>query len=311
MAKPAILPLRPRDPTGVDALERKAIGDFRARLKKIKKAYVEGLDRIPADLAVNAKYAYRLDPGMLNSILGSAGATVDSLLLEGGSENVWFFQQYVSLAYARGAAQEHANLKNQSPVYQAARGTLAEVVNRPAYRNRIALIASREYEEMLGLGAEVKKNMGRVLTDGVARGRNPREVAKDLTRQLGIEESRARRIARTEITTALRRARWDEHDDAVDDLGLTFKLMHYSALSPTTRRGHAERHALLYTSEEVREWYSKDGNSINCKCNQISVLVDEDGAPVVPRIIERARATEKKMRARGEGPWATDERKAA
>lgn len=311
MPKPAILPTRPADPTGVDSLERKAMGDMRARLTKIKKAYVDALGQIPVSLSINAKYAYRLDPTILNSVLGVAGDTVGQFLLEGGKENLWFFQQYVKVAYARGTSQQHANLKNQSPVYEAARKTAAEVIAQPAYLNRIALIAAREYEELEGLSATVKKNMGRVLTDGVARGRHPREIAKDLTRQLGIEESRARRIARSEVTTALRRARWDEHDDAVESMNLPFMLMHYSALSRTTRKTHAERHALLYTSEQVREWYSHDGNSINCKCTQISVLVDQNQKPVVPRIIDRARAVEKKMRARGEGPWATEERKAA
>lgn len=306
MPKPAILPTRPADPTGVDALERKAMGDFSARLRKCKKAYIDGLNRIPADIAVNAKYAFRLNPGTMSAILSGAGATVDSILLEGGPENLWFFQQYVSVGYARGTAQEYANLKNQSPVYQAARTTAAELINRPAYRNRIALIAAREYEEMQSFTSTVKADFGRILTDGVARGRNPREIAKDIARVTDMEAYKARRIARTEVTTALRRARWDEHDDAVETLNLTFKLMHYSALSPTTRKSHAERHARLYTSEEVREWYSQGGNSINCKCTQISVLVDESGDPVVPRIVDRARATEKKMRARAEGPWAQE-----
>lgn len=306
MPKPAILPSRPADPTGVDSLERKAMGDFSARLRKCKKAYLDGLNRIPADLAVNAKYAYRLNPGTLSSILSGAGATVDSILLEGGPENLWFFQQYVSVAYARGTNQEYANLKNQSPVYQAARTSAAELINRPEYRNRIALIAAREYEEMNSFTATVKADFGRILTDGVARGRNPREIAKDIARVTDMEAYKARRIARTEVTTALRRARWDEHDDAVETLGLDFKLMHYSALSPTTRKGHADRHAKLYTSEEVREWYSRDGNAINCKCNQISVLVNEDGEPTVPRIVERAKATQRKIRARGEGPWAQE-----
>lgn len=306
MPKPAILPTRPLDPTGVDSMERAAMRDFRARMTKIRKAYKDVLDRIPTDLAINAKYAYRLDPAVLAQALSGAGATVDAILLEGGADQLWFFQQYVKVAYARGTQQEYANLKNQSPVYQAARTTLAELMNRPAYLNRVALIAAREFEEMQGLGAQTKKNMARVLTDGLVRGKNPRDVAKALVRQAGIEESRANRIARTEITGALRRARWDEHDDAVDGMGLSFKLMHYSALSPTTRRKHAERHAMLFTSEQVREWYSQDGNGIHCKCNQISVLVDENGDPVVPRIVERARATERKMRARGQGPWAQE-----
>ncbi|MCR3865547.1 phage head morphogenesis protein, partial [Pseudomonas aeruginosa] len=108
---------------------------------------------------------------------------------------------------------------------------------------------------------------------------NPREIARDLTAQTGIEARRGHRIARTEVTTALRRARWDEKDAAEADYGVQSKLMHMSALSPSTRATHAARHARLYTSDEVRDWYSRDGNSINCKCSQVEVLVDDEGNP--------------------------------
>ncbi len=106
---------------------------------------------------------------------------------------------------------------------------------------------------------------------------------------IGIEQGRANRIARTEITTALRRARWDEHDSASDDLGLNVMLLHLSALSPTTRQTHALRHGKLYTSEEVRDWYSINGNAINCKCSQVTVLVDEKGVPLNSSVIDIAK----------------------
>lgn len=300
-----ILPRRPADPTGADSLERAAIADVRSRLNKIKKAYQEGLESIPVSLVVNAKYAYRLDPATLSSILSGAGATAEALLLEGSNtENLWIFRSYVKIGYQRGTQQEWANLANQSSTYKATYPKLTDLLGQPEYRSRVAMIAAREYEEMEGLLGDTRKNLGRILTDGVTRGRNPRQIAKDIAAQTDIQIARARRIARTEVTTALRRARWDEHDEAKEGLGLRFKLMHYSALSPTTRKGHAERHALLYTSEEVRDWYATDGNSINCKCTQISVLVDEHDNPVAPRIVERARETEKKMRAREAGPWS-------
>lgn len=304
--KAPILPGKPTDPTGADALERAAIRDLASRLRKIGKAYVEALDRIPAEPAVNRRYVFQLDSFLLSSILARAGAEVDAQLLEGGEQNVWLFDAYVRAAYQRGTAQEFANLAQQAPAYRAGQETLAAVLQSEPYRRRIALIAAREFEEMQGLAGGVKAAMSRILTDGVARGLNPREVAKLLREQAGIEAVRARRIARTEITTALRRARWDEHDDAQERYGLKTMLMHYSALSPTTRITHAARHARLYTSEQVRDWYSRDANSINCKCSQVSVLVDARNQPLVPQIVDRARAAERKMRAEGRGPWAKE-----
>lgn len=304
--KAPILPSKPLDPTGADALERRAIQDLARRLRQIGRAYVEALERIPAEPTVNRRYVFQLDSFLLSSILARAGDEVDAQLLEGGEQNVWLFDAYVRAAYQRGTAQEFANLAQQSPAYRAGQDTLAAVLQSEPYRRRIALIAAREFEEMQGLAGGVKAAMSRILTDGVARGMNPREVAKLLREQAGIEAVRARRIARTEITTALRRARWDEHDDAQERYGLRTMLMHYSALSPTTRITHAARHARLYTSEQVRDWYSQDGNSINCKCSQLSVLVDSNNQPLVPQIVDRARATERKMKAEGRGPWAKE-----
>ncbi|ENG6540575.1 phage head morphogenesis protein, partial [Salmonella enterica subsp. enterica serovar Montevideo] len=151
--------------------------------------------------------------------------------------------------------------------------------------------------------ADVKRDMARVLTDGVGRGLNPLDIARNLTAQTGIEKRRANRIARTEVTTALRRAKWDEDQEANDLFGLKTLLVHISALSPTTRHTHAVRHAHLYTNEEVREWYAKDANSINCKCSQQSVLVDDDGRPQFPDTITKIKQEYKSMQARGYA-WA-------
>lgn len=91
--------------------------------------------------------------------------------------------------------------------------------------------------------------------------------------------------------------------EANDLYGLKTLLVHISALSPTTRHTHAVRHAHLYTNEEVRDWYSKDGNSINCKCSQQSVLVDADGKPEYPDTISKLKQEYKSMQARGYA-WA-------
>lgn len=287
--KPPILPGNPKDPTGVDRLERSAMKDFARRIKKIGNSYAAALERIPTSLAVNAKYEYQLDPLLLNMVLNDASLLVDSVLLEGDQNNLWLTEGYIEPAATRGTAQAYANLSQQSAVYAASRESFQALLLSAPYQRRLSLVYARVFEEMKGFTAEIKRDMSRVLTDGVGRGLNPREVARNLRDQVGIESRRANTIARTEITTALRRARWDEAEDARDGLGLRIMLLHYSALSPTTRQTHAIRHAHLYTVEEVREWYATGANSINCKCTQVETLVDGKGNPLNAKAIDVAR----------------------
>ncbi|ENQ0854072.1 phage minor head protein [Enterobacter hormaechei] len=300
--KPPILPRNYQDPTGADALERRAMKDFARRMNKIGKAYKSALDKIPSSLAVNARYEYQLNPTLLSIILNDASYLVDQVLLEGGDYDLWFYE-YVDLAAEKGTGQAYANLSQQSPVYAAGRESLSAILISEPYQRRMALVNARMFEEMKGLSAEVKRDMARVLTEGIGRGLNPREVSRNLTEQIGIEKRRANRIARTEITTALRRAKWEEDQEASELYGLKTKLLHISALSPTTRHTHAARHAHLYTNEEVRDWYAKDANSINCKCTQQSVLVDEEGKPIYPDTITKLKQEYKTMQARGYA-WA-------
>lgn len=280
----------PGDPAGVDSLERAAIREFARRLRRVAAVYVAALERIPAAPVVNARYSFELLPGVLDALLTSAGFEVDEILLDGSAENLWFTAEFVAPAYARGTSQTLRNLSKQSPVYRAARPDMRTLINSEPYRRRIALLKAREFEEMKGFAGGVKANLARILTDGIARGRNPLAIARNIKEQTGIEQYRAERIARTEVTTALRRARLDESDDAADEYALNMRQMHLSALSPTTRRSHAERHGNLYTSEQVRDWYSEGGNSINCKCSQSEVLVDNNGEPLVKAATSRVRA---------------------
>lgn len=301
--KPAILPRDLRDPTGMDVLERNAMQDFGGRMRRVGQAYRSALDRIPAEPVVNRRYTFRLDQALLRSLLAQLDLEVDSILLEGGEDRPWFFEQYVEVAATRGTAQAFANLAQQSSAYKAGRVSVQNILRSEPHQRRMALTRTRVFEEMKGLSAQAKTDMSRLLTDGIGRGLNPRDVARNLTEQAGIEAARANRIARTEITTALRRARWDEAEDAQEEYGLKTKLMHLSALSQTTRRSHAARHAKLYTVEEVRDWYSRDANSINCKCSQTEVMVDDEGLPLLPSIVERAQKAREKMAARGYA-WA-------
>lgn len=281
--------------------------EFAKRMKLVAAAYIQALDRVPAEQVVVNAYAYDLLPGVIDALLAEMAAYIDDLFTQSQRTN-WFLNTYVEVAYQRGTAQAFANMAKQSKVYEAGRNSLVDLLRGQAYIRRVAMVRSRAFEEMKGLSGGIKADMARVLADGVGRGLGPRDIATNLRDQAGIETRRANRIARTEVSMALRRAKWDEEAEAKADFGLKTKLMHFSALSPTTRRSHAVRHGRLFTDEQVREWYSQDGNGINCKCSQTAVLVDDDGKPLNPAVVERARATYQKLKARGNSTWTQTKR---
>lgn len=297
MKKKAGRPIFPRkksDPVGTDDLERKAIRAFRVRIRKIGQQYIKALKELKGEPwpqpLTNRDYHYRIDPTSFKTMLDRIGDYVDRLLLEGGFDNLWFLKGYVEPADSRGLSQERANIAAQSATYRASVPEVGILLTTEPYKLRLAMLAARQFELMKGLTGTMKAELGRVLSDGLARGQNPRTVAKQIRERIGVSESRAERIARTEIPTALRKARMAESARASREYGLSFKQMHMSALSPTTRPSHAARHGRLYTIEEQQEWWEQGSNSINCKCSTITVLVDSKGEPVLPDVQEAALA---------------------
>ncbi len=278
---------------------------FAKRIKKVSQGYIQLLNRIPSEPVVNKKYQFDLDPNYLSIILRDGELMVDEVLLQGGEFNNFFFNEYVSTAYERGTAQEYANLAQQSTVYAAAQQSVATILLSEPYQLRMALVRARVFEEMKGLSAQVKADMARILTDGIARGLNPREVARNLNEQSGIEIRRANRVARTEITTALRRARMDEADEASEVLNLETRQVHISALSPTTRPNHASRHGKIFTTDEQRDWWARDGNSINCKCSTVTILTDKEGRPYNDTLLNKLKEEKEAMKERGY-QWAEE-----
>lgn len=102
---------------------------------------------------------------------------------------------------------------------------------------------------------------------------------------------------------AMRMERIKTGGSDAERLGIRYLYMHLSALSPNTRPSHAARHGHLYTEDEMQEWWGSDENDVECKCTAVMILVDEDGNPMTPSIIERARKTYDEAKAKAKGDW--------
>lgn len=292
-----ILPRNINDPTGQDRRERGAINEFTRKMNQIGREMKKFLDAIPYQVVtLNAagdelkRYQFNVDTIQMDQITADITAYIDGVLLEGGQRELWFLTQYVQPAYQQGTAVTQVNMATQSSAYALSRPSLESILLSPAYRTRLGYLRAREWEEMKNLSSTTATGMTRILFDGMAAGQNPNVIAAQLTKETDLDIVRARRIARTEITTALRRARLDEAEDAQISLGILTKMMQISALSATTRPSHAARHAKLYTIEEMRVWMSTSPNMINCKCSFVEVLVNDKGQPLTPGIIAKAEA---------------------
>ncbi|HBS7955634.1 TPA: phage head morphogenesis protein [Klebsiella pneumoniae] len=230
----------------------------------------------PTLYQVNAgKFIYDMSAQELVDLLEAVQVILDDYLLEGGEQNLWAMD-YVVAEAQRGTLEAFNNLSQQSQVY-ASQTTLQQLLSSPAYQNQIASAYISTYSDWKGISDAARADLANVIADAIGRGINPRETASIVSKRLDVSMSRAKNIAQTEQVGALRQAQWNETDWAADRLGLNTGLLWLSALKPTTRTWHASRHGKVYTTEQVRDFYSEMKNRANCYCSQIPVLLTDDG----------------------------------
>lgn len=301
MARAPILPTNHGDPTGTAPKIRQANYEFKRRIRRCRDAYLAVLDSIEfTSYEVNVRrYEFLTLPDVLARALETAADLVDRFL-GADSERSWWLLGYVVPAYEKGAAAAWRNLGVQSTEYQRMRPSLQSLLTSEPYQRRIGLISARQFELMKGLSSDVKQGLSQQLTAGLAQGIGPKEIARNITAQTGIEERRADRIARTEINQALRTARMDETTDAAQRLGVKVMVLHISALGVTTRPNHAARHGRIYSVEDERDFFASGSEAINCRCAPSEILVDDDGKPLSPGLIARLEKSRAAWQARNE-----------
>lgn len=299
MARQAILPRSSVDPTGQQRRVSAAYKDIASRMRAIQRGMLRIIDqqryRVVTlnSLELNETqktYIFELDDFVLATIDAEIAALIDGLISGGTPQTNWMLAAYVTPAYQNGTALAYSNISVQSTEYALSKPTLESILLSEPYRRRLGLTQARVFNEMLGLSETMKADLASTLTRGMALGQNPRKIAEDIRARVGVSESRAQKIAQTEIVSAMRTARREEAADAQERLGIRTMLMHLSALKSTSRESHVARHAKLFTIQEVANWYAIVPNMIFCYCTQVEILVDEDGNPLTPSIIDRAKA---------------------
>ncbi len=299
------------DPTQQKGREKRAYADFRRRLRAIN---AEIQDKVvaqlqPREIAVNGLrayllnaekvYIYELDYPQLRRIDETIAEIIQRIMMQRGEQYDNWFQAYTAEAYQQGAAYAQSSLAVQSAVYSSAYSNIESVLFTPEYQRRIAVVTSRTFNSMEKFSGDLITTTRQILGDTIAQGKSPRWAAQQLKGYLVDTEgdqkkaaSRAATIARTELGVSYRSAVMDESQRASESLGLVTKLLWVSALMATTRKTHGEKHGRLFTRAEVTDFYSKRGESVNCRCSQVPTVVDENGEAFVKKVISKMEAQE-------------------
>lgn len=149
------------------------------------------------------------------------------VLAIGPNETPWT-ARYVESAYRRGLFRAYTmvhreELAQSLPFYQgSARQFLESAFNQPELLSKVRLLGTRAFEGMRGFTGGMKSQLNRILADGMAHGRSPREIARDMfTRIDNLTMTRAVTIARTEVMHAHAEGQLDGFEQlGVDELGV-------------------------------------------------------------------------------------------
>lgn len=287
------LPKSRSDPIMGNKLLGRSLKLINEKYKLIKKEVVDLFSEIPSGkITNNYDYFYLIDAARMGLINQRILDILDKFLIEGYPLNLFWSGVIVQEAYQYGTGLAQSNLAAMSAIYATER-SLSVILMSDSYRLRIGLAYSRSYESWKGLSDKTKSKLADIISEAIASGQNPKYVVDLIIESLNVSKSEAENIAQTEITGTLRQARWDESDDARKILGLDTAIFWTSALLPTTRITHAARHGLIFSTDNVREFYGKNGNRYRCHCGNTEVILINGQPDLSARITDQYKEEKK------------------
>lgn len=276
------------DPTNTADPRRKLYAKIRARKKEAMKRIREFAKSIPVSVAeipegpVTNRRVYLYELRDID-IQGEIRAIIEHMFDTGTDKPPmrWFFDSEINEVVTRATAQEVERINSLVSIMgETAPYRMEQILMSQPFRDRIARVRARVFEEMKGFTTDTANDLGRTLAQQMAQGKGIRSATKQVADRFDIKERRAQTIARTELGKAHRDAREAQTKDARDRLDLDALTQWISALAPTSRRSHMARHLKFYTPEQNAEFYASpesQGSQINCLCTQATIIRTKDG----------------------------------
>lgn len=136
--------------------------------------------------------------------------------------------QYIASAYKQGLIRAYedahrADLAGNPELYQQSRAKfLASSFGTPEALAKVEALYTRAFEDMKGLTAYEKQQLGRTLADAMANGFGADQTARNMVDQIdSITRTRANTLARTELVRAHAEGQLDAFQDmGIEELGI-------------------------------------------------------------------------------------------
>lgn len=272
-----ILPRNKKDPTQSSRVISRIFKDIDARYSNIKTKLFDKLStyQVRVSNADSSQFIYSMSNPELARLLEFINSTLQDDLLDGGLQSLWMFD-HLDDEFQRGTQFAFTNLSTQYQPY-ADQTNMHQLLSSTGYLNQVSAARVSAWNEWKGVSDTARTKLSSVITEAVIAGTNTRDTAAAVKKRLDVSKSDAMNIAQTEQLGAYRTAARSETRWAKERIGMDTAMMHISALLPTSRQTHVERHGHTYTPDEVEEWYAKDGNRFRCHCSQVPVVLDSDG----------------------------------
>lgn len=140
----------------------------------------------------------------------------DNIVVGPSTENAEWSEKYIRYAYEKGVndADTHLGQIDVDP------GQLGATFDMPVHKRMIRQLLQQNYNAIDGLGDATKREIGRVLADGLVEGVNPKEAARrinDRVDKVGL--TRARVHARTQTIKTYNEASLTRYEQALGSDG--------------------------------------------------------------------------------------------
>lgn len=228
------------DPTRTTLLRRQFIRDVRKRFRKLDadvRELVVDLDvfgigpRLTLSIQVEiSRQAWRAqtNPRKVESFRRWLQEQVDAGILEVDAQGNPWTAKYVNSAYRKGTVRAYVDTRKLDPsvgdsfLHGGKEEFLRQAFAQPERLSKIQLLATRAFEELRGVSAAMAQQMNRSLAEGLAAGRHPKVIAREMSKTIrGLSRVRAEAIARTETIRAHAEGQLDAFEDlGVDEVGI-------------------------------------------------------------------------------------------
>lgn len=179
-------------------------------------------------------------------------------------QQIWS-NTYILSSYRAGLERSNSDLKKMgfANILQNPDFALTGFLSAPVHLDVLRTAYTRQYESLRGITAEMSAQISQILTTGIAEGRSPLELARNIANRIDkIGITRAKRLARTEVVRTYNVAAIENYRQLDSLITEDLQVQWWTALDERVRSRHRAWHGDILTFTEALQRIGEP----NCRC---------------------------------------------